>query len=162
MERLIDTCEYNSRNWGWKDPRVCLTLHCWLDVLESMALLDETRIVSISRSAASVAHSLNKRNRLSTEDGFSLWCAYNRRALDTLQSRTVRTFHFSYERLLAESEPVCRKLFQFLEADLDPSVITTFIDPDLNRSGQRDDKKLNGEAAEISGLLSTLEAESLA
>ena len=162
LAKLIDINESEHKNWGWKDPRVCLTLNCWLDVLESMALLNETRIVFTSRSASSVARSLHKRDGLSTEVGLNLWCAYNQRALDLLTPRSVQTFHFAYENLLAEPESVCRKLFQFLETDLDSAVLKTFIDPDLNRSGRETDVELSGEAAEITTVLGSLEEESLA
>ena len=162
MTKLIHLNESAHGKWGWKDPRVCLTLHCWLDVLESMVLLDKTKIVFVSRNGASVALSLTRRNGLSTEVGLRLWSAYNRRALDLIKPRAVRTFHFAYETLLAEPESLCRKLFQFLETDLDSSVIRTFIDHDLNRSGRQDGESLTGEAAEVTELLTKLEAESLA
>ena len=162
MRKLINLNESVLGKWGWKDPRVCLTLNCWLDVLESMSLIDETRIVFVSRNGASVAHSLTRRDGLSTDEGLRLWCTYNRRALDLLKSRSVQTFHFAYETLLAQPESLCRKLFGFLETDLDSSVIRTFIDPDLNRSGIQDNESLTSEASEVTELLTKLEAESLA
>ena len=105
---------------------------------------------------------LTRRNGLSTEVGLKLWSAYNRRALDLSKPSAVRAFHFAYETLLAEPESLCRKLFQFLKTDLDSSVIRTFIDPDLNRSGRQEAESLTGEAAEVTELLTKLEAESLA
>jgi len=162
MTKLIRFNESVHGKWGWKDPRVCLTLNCWLDVLEGMSLLEETRIIFVSRNGVSVARSLSRRNGLSTHEGLRLWSAYNRRALDLLKPRSVQTFHFAYETLLAEPESLCRKLFRFLETDLDYSVIRTFIDPDLNRSGRQYGESLTNEAAEINEVLTKLEAESLA
>tara|TARA_Y100000590_G_scaffold446920_1_gene581371 strand:+ start:17479 stop:18225 length:747 start_codon:yes stop_codon:yes gene_type:complete len=162
MTNLIHLNESDHGKWGWKDPRVCLTLHCWLDVLDSMNLINETRIVFVSRDGASVARSLTRRDGLSTEVGLRLWSAYNRRALNLLNPRSVQTFHFAYETLLAEPESLCGKLFRFLATDFDSSVIGTFIDPDLNRSGREKSESLTSEAAEVTERLTKLEAESLA
>jgi len=48
-------------NWGWKDPRTCLTIYAWLSILERIGKLKKVRIVVIERSYESVARSMRAR-----------------------------------------------------------------------------------------------------
>lgn len=57
-----------------KDPRLCLLLPLWLDVLND--LLIETRIVTTYRHPLEVAKSLTVRNNFSTQKGLLLWMHY--------------------------------------------------------------------------------------
>jgi hypothetical protein len=59
--------------WGWKDPRNCLTLPFWQQVLPGM------KVLICVRHPAAVAESLWARNGLSCAQSFDLWLTYNRR-----------------------------------------------------------------------------------
>lgn len=61
MRTLIE--EYNNayQNWGWKDPRICLTLDKWLTVIQEMKLLDKVKIVFVRRDIPSIVKSMMKR-----------------------------------------------------------------------------------------------------
>lgn len=161
MSELIDNNDSRYQSWGWKDPRVCLTLHCWLDVLGNMGLLGETRIVFTARRAVSVAKSLEKRNHLSIEDGLKLWSVYNRTALNILKTRSVPVFHFFYEDLLDDPQSVCNKMFCFLDVMLDSSVLDKFIDPRLNRSIQKVEFHADPKTTEIMQELEFLSRDSI-
>jgi hypothetical protein len=61
--------------WGWKDPRNCLTLPFWQN------LIPEMRYVICLRNPIDVASSLERRDGMSAEDAFALWLAYTDAAL---------------------------------------------------------------------------------
>ena len=63
--------------WIQKDPRVCITLGTWLELLNS-----EPAVLFTYRHPLEVAYSLNKREKnFSIEHGLRLWIIYNMRAL---------------------------------------------------------------------------------
>lgn len=102
--------------WGWKDPRVCLTLPFW------RSLIDDPLLVICVRNPIEVAVSLKRRNQCSYRHGLGLWVSYYRQILadSTAEERLVTHYesHFSGGR---EDERV--RLFCGLskEADFVPS-----------------------------------------
>ena len=161
MERLIDQQESEQIHWGWKDPRVCLTLHCWLGLLENMELLHKTKIVFTYREADSVANSLKRRDGLRKKESIRLWCEYNRRALISINQNLVKTFYLSYEDLLNNPIDLCQKLFRFLEVDFKETVVNRFIDTNLNRSAIKDKSNDDLSVVAITESLNKLSAKSL-
>ncbi|MBF89938.1 MAG: hypothetical protein CMG75_09880 [Candidatus Marinimicrobia bacterium] len=161
MRRLIERQELELNHWGWKDPRICLTLNCWLELLDSMGLLYKTKIVYTYRRADSVSNSLIRRNSLTYKQAINLWCKYNQIALKVINTWELETFCFSYESLLKNPIMVCEKLFQFLKEDLNISVIDSFIDPSLNRSSIDEEKIDDSSATKITEQLRELSADSL-
>jgi hypothetical protein len=61
--------------WGWKDPRNCLTLPLWRQLLPDM------KVLICVRNPLAVAESLWIRDGVSDTDSFDLWLTYNRRVL---------------------------------------------------------------------------------
>jgi len=61
--------------WGWKDPRTCLTLPFWQQLLPDM------RYVICLRNPVDVARSLEDRDSLSAEKSSFLWFTYVSSAL---------------------------------------------------------------------------------
>ncbi|CAM3307764.1 tetratricopeptide repeat protein [Rhodothermus bifroesti] len=68
--------------WGWKDPRTCLTLPFWKDVIPN----DKIKYVVCLRNPLSVAKSLQKRNNFPLEKGLKLWFKYNMLILKNIRS----------------------------------------------------------------------------
>lgn len=68
----------HSSHWGFKDPRVLLTLPFW------NKLLPNASFIGTFRHPMNVAKSLNNRNNSSIEihSGLSLWSAYNKNLLN--------------------------------------------------------------------------------
>jgi hypothetical protein len=92
----------------WKDPRTCLTLPFWLD------LLDEPPVIVFShRHPVEVAASQAKRLDLGTAHSFALWERYNADALTSAQG--LRTVCIEYPRLLADPVPTMRALVDTLD-----------------------------------------------
>jgi hypothetical protein len=79
----------------WKDPRVCLLLPYWMDLLPK-----PVAAVFVWRSPLSVAHSLRARDGMSLTDGVALWERYNRSGLAGLVG--VDTFVTRYESMVED------------------------------------------------------------
>lgn len=73
-EKLVTRFE-GREAWGWKDPRNCLTLPLWRE------LLPEMNILICVRNPLAVAESLWLRDGISSPHSLALWLTYNRRVL---------------------------------------------------------------------------------
>jgi hypothetical protein len=73
--QLIQNHFAKAEMWGWKDPRSCLTLPFWQQLLANM------RYVICLRNPVDVAHSLAQRDGLSIEKSAWLWLTYVSAAL---------------------------------------------------------------------------------
>ena len=81
----------------WKDPRLCLLLPYWREVLPP-----PIAAIFIWRPPLAVAHSLRRRDQLTIVEGVALWERYNRSAIEGLQG--IDTYVLNYESLLEEPE----------------------------------------------------------
>ena len=92
----------------WKDPRTCLTLPFWLDVLDEPPVL-----VFTHRHPLEVAASQARRDQLGTAHSFALWERYNADAIT--YSQGLRTFNIQYTELLADPVATMRALVDALD-----------------------------------------------
>lgn len=91
--------------WGFKDPRLCLTLPFWL------SLVPRARLVFVFRHPMEVAYSLVKRG-FTLEWGLYLWAAYHWASLSSLSD--VGTVHMvSYRSLLTDAHKSVGALARF-------------------------------------------------
>ncbi|MGH2880355.1 MAG: sulfotransferase family protein [Solirubrobacteraceae bacterium] len=74
---------YRTERWLWKDPRICLTLPLWRQVLSDFC------VVFVVRNAGPVTHSLNRREGWPLSFCYALWDDYNRRAVAGLSGLPV-------------------------------------------------------------------------
>lgn len=65
---------YQDGRWLWKDPRLCLTLPLWRQVLNDFC------VVFVIRDADPVVRSLHRRDGFPRSYCYALWDDYNRRA----------------------------------------------------------------------------------
>ena len=128
MKKIVK--EYNLRyeNWGWKDPRTCLTVEYWVNIMQELDLSDDIKIIFVVRKALSVSRSLKKRNELPLEQGLELWKAYTERALKFCNGFQLPTHYCSFEALLKDPLSTCDSLFGFLNEQWDPKVVDQFVD----------------------------------
>jgi hypothetical protein len=77
--------------WGFKDPRTLLTLDGWL------ALVPDLERIGVFRHPMAVARSLERRNRMRTEEAVALWQAYNEVLLKELRRRPFPLLCFDEE-----------------------------------------------------------------
>jgi hypothetical protein len=96
---------FQSDRWLWKDPRLCLTLPLWRQVL------DDFCIVFVVREAGPVTRSLHHRGGFPLLYCHALWDDYNRRASAAVAGLPVVRVDFdtmmadplSHVKLLSES-----------------------------------------------------------
>ncbi len=139
IKKLIIESNKLYDDWGWKDPRTCLTAIHWVDMIRELGLIDNLKIIFVIRKASSVARSLNKRNNLPYVQGMKLWKHYNKRAYKFSINSKLPTFYCSFEDLLDNPKSLCRNLFQFLhKKEWNPSIIEKFIDKSISKSARGD------------------------
>ena len=80
------------RPWLLKEPRLCLLLDLWKDLLEVPIC------IHIYRNPLEVARSLNSRNGIPIQTGIALWEKYNQSGLDA--SRELPRFSVSHHKLM--------------------------------------------------------------
>ena len=104
--QVIET-DFGGRDlWGWKEPRACLTLPFWREVLA------DVKYVICLRNPVEVAASLETRNRMPFAQAVDLWFEYNASALlyTSGQSRLV----FSYDHYSSDPDAELHRLGKFL------------------------------------------------
>lgn len=115
--------------WGWKDPRTCLTLPFWQDVVGPM------RYVMCIRNPRAVVASLTRRNGISSAKAEGLWLAHLQAGLSHT-SGEPRMFVF-YEDIIDDWRPELRRMAAFMgdpERAEDPRVqeaVGQFIDNEM-------------------------------
>ena len=115
--------------WGWKDPRTCLTLPFWQDLIGPM------RYVLCIRNPSAVLASLRRRNGMMPEKAERLWLTHVQSSL-AQTSGQPRIFVF-YEDLIDDWAPELRRLAAFIgrpESGEDPRVhasVGEFVEKEL-------------------------------
>ena len=136
MIKTIQKYESIYEHWGWKDPRTCLTISNWIVILKELELIKKLKIIFVSRSALSVARSLEKRNALPLKDGVRLWEIYTERAINFCESHNTPTIYLSFEKILKNPSRQCKKLFKFLSYPFDESVVEGFVDKNISTNNR--------------------------
>lgn len=103
---LLHEAFANAKMWGWKDPRSCITLPFW------QQLLPEMRYVICLRNPVDVAQSLEDLHDLPAEKSSTLWLTYVTSALQHSDGRP-RLIVF-YEDLMDNPQRELRRLAAFL------------------------------------------------
>jgi O-antigen biosynthesis protein len=98
---------FASGDWGWKDPRTCLTLPFWKQILPPI------HYVICMRSPAEVSASLEKRHGFSVEKSTRLWHIYTGAALEHTAG-FPRHFIF-YEDVVRSHREEVSRLARFLD-----------------------------------------------
>jgi hypothetical protein len=91
--------------WAWKDPRTCLFLPLWREVLDELGV--KLLCVFAVRSPLDVANSLKRRDAMRLGKAFGLWFNYNISALQAIGG--VPTAFLGYDSLIESWEPELRK-----------------------------------------------------
>jgi hypothetical protein len=115
--------------WGWKDPRTCLTLPFWQDLIGTM------RYVLCLRNPCAVVASLGRRNGISSARAERLWLTHVGSSL-AHTSGQPRLFVF-YEDMIDDVAPELKRLNAFIggpERQDDPRIparVAEFLETDL-------------------------------
>ena len=133
--------------WAIKDPRMVLTLHLWLPVVRRY------RCVGTFRHPIAVAESLRTRNKMSLEEGVTLWLHYNRRLIDWHQrfGFPIVSFDLQGDAYLAQYGALCAELgLRYDEAAARNFYCGGFVN---HQPGPAE--RLTGEVAEVYDYLCT-------
>ncbi|MEQ9229986.1 MAG: sulfotransferase, partial [Cyclobacteriaceae bacterium] len=94
------------RPWFIKDPRVCITLPFWLELVELPV------VVFVSRNGEAVADSLKTRNHFPYAFGKALWEQYNFLALQNMGN--LPHYHLDYDLFMSDPIKESGKLYNYL------------------------------------------------
>ncbi|MFT5572296.1 MAG: hypothetical protein ACI9FR_001219 [Cryomorphaceae bacterium] len=135
---IINKLDQNAP-WFIKEPRICVLIAAWQEVLSSPVY------IHIYRNPIEVASSLFHRNNISIPEGIALWEKYNIDALNGTQN--ANRILVSHSRLLSNPVQEIKSLFDRLTAYEVENIrmpkdgeITSFVDVSLYRQryGQAD------------------------
>jgi GT2 family glycosyltransferase/glycosyltransferase involved in cell wall biosynthesis len=104
--RALIARHFTAGVWGWKDPRTCLTLRFWKQILPP------ARYVICLRSPVEVAASLEKRDGFSIEKSIRLWQLYTGEAIE--QTTGLPRLFVFYEDLIHSYQEEVARLAKFL------------------------------------------------
>ena len=145
LEKISSSLSAGHSLWGFKDPRLSRLLPLWQPIFQTLEC--EPCCIVMVRNPLEVAASLEKRNRLLTEESVWLWLAYSLEA--ERFSRSYRRCFISYGDLL--SNP--RKCTEHIASSFDviwptpfeqiADAISAFLEPSL-RHHQFDEQALAG------------------
>lgn len=136
LKRLIATDFANRRLWAWKDPRTCLLLPLWRDVLAELKI--KLLCVFVVRNPIDVANSLIRRDPIPFGKALGVWFNYYIVALK--DATGLPTVFLSYENCLASWEPELRRCASELGLDwpadeqLLRAAMNSFIQPNLRHN----------------------------
>ena len=136
MKDIILNYTGDYDRWGFKDPRTCLTLYCWLAVIHSLDLMRMVKVLQIHRDFNEIQKSMKKRGNKETEDMQFVNLA------DTYTSKFSYYFHkfnrdydvdiphysIRFTDLINFPDEVCTELSEFLNMKITDY---SFIDPRL-------------------------------
>lgn len=113
MRRLVGDLTARHADWGFKDPRTCLTYDAWADVLPEHRLIVVYRLPEEAwahywSAAGGPVRKLDVLRRF-----LESWCEYNAAILAILERATVPAVVFHYTRLM-EDDGELRRLERFV------------------------------------------------
>lgn len=150
ISRVASKLEYPGASWLVKDPRLCLLLPQWFEVIGDAAC------IVVVRDPREVAASMRESHRGVYTSHFllALWEKYLRTALLDLKGHEV--LFVSYEGLLAEPVAQTRRLCTALNAmgvaalhTVGESELRGFLDPQLRRSTAKSHIELSSQQATL-------------
>lgn len=147
-----------SEPWVWKDPRNCVLLPFWQDVLATRGAA-----VLVHRNPLEVAASLGERDSLPPELVTAMWERYTRSALAVAESAPVLVA--GYDTILADPLGWTEALHRFLHAagiatgPVPEAEVTAFVEPGLRhaRASAADFASTAEATSERMALLAALE-----
>jgi hypothetical protein len=137
--------------WGWKDPRIALTLPFW------RRLAPEARVVVCVRHPLEVALSLHRRGYSSVTFGLQLWLAYTRSLLQITTPAERLVTHF--DAYLADAPAELARLLTALERPAEAAQIgraCAAVKPELRHHVRAQPNAAPAVPAEVMHLYQTL------
>jgi hypothetical protein len=130
MELLVREYHTTYENWGFKDPRTCLTLGVWFEVMTGLGIYkDIVRVLIPCRPTDDVVASMMARGNKEQRPGQfrDLAMAYNERIAEVVTG-IVDYKTVGVKRLIHEPEAVAMELSAFTGCSITD---TSFIEPTI-------------------------------
>lgn len=102
MAAAISRCEAQQVDWGFKDPRTCLTYPAWKECLPQHIL------VVVYRHPEQVTRHYTAKNAFRVWKALRIWTIYNMRLLEILQTALSLAVIINYERLMLDTAEFAR------------------------------------------------------
>jgi hypothetical protein len=102
MAAAIGRCEAQQVDWGFKDPRTCLTYPVW------KACLPQHTLVVVYRHPEQVTRHYTAKNALRVWKALRIWTIYNVRLLEIFPATPSPTVIINYERLMSDTAEFVR------------------------------------------------------
>lgn len=136
LRQLIEDNFGQRKFWAWKDPRTCVLLDLWKEVLTDLSM--EVNCVFIVRNPLDVAKSLQKRNNIQFQKALGFWLNHNICALES--SSNIPTVLLNYDDFVERWEPEMRRITRALNISWPVSdekyknEVESFIRPSLRHN----------------------------
>lgn len=131
MQLLVEEYNKTYEDWGFKDPRTCLTLPIWLGVMAAVGVTsDDVRILITCRPTDDIVASMLRRGnkeRLGAGQFRDLAVAYNKAALEACNG-WVKYKTVDYKDLMYNTKATAMGISAFIGRAMDS---TEHINPEL-------------------------------
>ena len=141
LKRIVGAAFAGRPLWAWKDPRTCILLDLWKDVLDEMGT--DLVAVVVQRHPLDVAASLGRRDGFGFEKSCGIWFCHILAALRSIEG--VRAAFIGYDGFLEDPVGQLQRCAEALElsrpdgADEAFAAIRSFVRKDLRHSLAADD-----------------------
>jgi hypothetical protein len=157
LRRIVAAAFAGHPLWAWKDPRTCLLLELWKDVLGGAGT--DLGAVVVVRHPRDVAASLGRRNGFGLEKSCGIWFGHTLAALRSIEG--VRAVFIGYDDFLEHPSGEVRRCVETLglpwpQADGElVAAIRGAVRKDLrhNRTAPDDGEALPAPVRELYGLV---------
>jgi hypothetical protein len=136
LTRLVKNQFGGHAHWVWKDPRTCLFMPLWREVLDELGI--KLVCVFMMRNPLDVAKSLNQRERIAPDRALGLWYNYDLMALQ--DTTALPMVIVNYDAFIANWEPELRRCAPVIGLDWPVKeqalklAMNEFIRPDLRHN----------------------------
>jgi hypothetical protein len=135
MRSLIDYYNSQTKNWGWKDPRTCLTLWHWLRALRyNLGDNCNIKVLVTHRDPEDIARSMRRRGnkeRLREGQFIDLTNAYYDHIINALIKADQPFLRVGFDSLIFNTRGMVNVIETYLGYGLPD---TSFIDPAISRT----------------------------
>lgn len=126
---LLRTKCSDERPFGFKDPRLCRLLPFWQRVLESIG--GEVAYVLALRNPASIADSLQKRDRIDRTQSYLMWMSHTLQSV--LQTSGAKRVLVDFDSLLHDPKRQIRWMARKLNLSIQPKALENYASEFLDR-----------------------------
>jgi hypothetical protein len=108
--------------WGWKDPRNCLTLECYLSHCKP-------KVVVCNRDPLLIAESITKMNdSMDHQTAFNIATEYFERLISVIRTEGVECLIMHHELVIMEPRSAVSELLKFTGVEVDSDIVQNAVE----------------------------------